>query len=60
MYFVIIQSDTGILIMQMQIPEMIEKLFVIQMTASPHVVVLVAVILQCSANAHHICVYFMH
>jgi len=42
----------------MQIPDIIAELSVIQMTASPYVVVLVAVILQCSTNAHHTCVSF--
>jgi len=42
----------------MQIRDMFAELSVIQMTTSPHVVVLVAVILQCSANAHHTCVSF--
>jgi hypothetical protein len=37
----------------MQIPDMTEELSVTQMTASPHVVVLIAVILQCCADAHH-------
>jgi len=41
----------------MQIPNMIAELSVIQMMSSPHVVVLVAVILRLSANAHRTHLY---